>query len=51
MGEPQNVWANLLTGIGCYLCAPREANNDYRLEIGQLSISTLYLFRDQRFRG
>ena len=36
---------------GCPLCAPRAANNEYRLEIASLTISTLYLFRDQRFRG
>jgi ATP adenylyltransferase len=35
----------------CSLCAPRPANNEYRLEIAPLTISTLYLFRDQRFRG
>jgi ATP adenylyltransferase len=38
-------------GGGCSLCAPRPAHNEYRLEIAPLSISTLYLFRDQRFRG
>ena len=46
-----NAWENLHKGVGCYLCVPRPANNEYRLEIAQLSISTLYLFRDQRFRG
>jgi ATP adenylyltransferase len=37
--------------IGCPLCTPRAANNEYRLQIAPLAISTLYLFRDQRFRG
>ncbi len=52
-GDHQTLdsWDALRNGVGCYLCAPRQANNEYRLEIAQLSISTLYLFRDQRFRG
>jgi ATP adenylyltransferase len=50
-GYQHDQWADLSKGIGCYLCGPRPANNDYRLEIAQLTISTLYLFRDQRFRG
>jgi diadenosine tetraphosphate (Ap4A) HIT family hydrolase len=35
----------------CYLCSPRESNNDDRREIARLKSSTLYLFTDQRFRG
>ena len=35
----------------CPACAPRPANNDHILEIAPLSISTFYLYRDQRFRG
>ena len=35
----------------CTLCAPRPASNAHTLEIASLSISTLYLYRDQRFRG
>jgi len=35
----------------CYLCSPRESNNEYRKEIARLKSSTLYLFADQRFRG
>jgi ATP adenylyltransferase len=46
-----NHWDVACEGAGCALCAPRPANNEYRLEIAPLTISTLYLFRDQRFRG
>ena len=46
-----NHWNDLRHGIGCYLCVPRPVSSDHRLEIAQLTISTLYLFRDQRFRG
>src|SRR5690349_20751234 len=35
----------------CPSCAPRPASNDHILEIAPLSISTWYLYRDQRFRG
>ncbi len=44
-------WGVSLIGKHCHLCAPREPNDEHRLEIARLSISTLYLFRDQRFRG
>jgi ATP adenylyltransferase len=51
MDNAHDTWAHLQAGLGCRLCPPREANNDYRLEIAQLAVSTLYLFRDQRFHG
>ncbi|MEP7359770.1 MAG: HIT family protein, partial [Anaerolineales bacterium] len=35
----------------CSLCPPRPASNAHTLEVAPLSISTLYLRRDQRFRG
>jgi diadenosine tetraphosphate (Ap4A) HIT family hydrolase len=47
----EDSWDDSRSGSSCHLCAPREPNNEYRLEIASLSISTLYLFRDQRFRG
>jgi diadenosine tetraphosphate (Ap4A) HIT family hydrolase len=37
--------------IDCPLCPPRPASNLHAIEIAPLSISTLYLRRDQRFRG
>jgi ATP adenylyltransferase len=49
--QNQESGADLQEGSCCYFCAPRQANNEYRLEIAHLSVSTLYLFRDQRFRG
>lgn len=47
----EESWDISRRGSRCLLCSPREPNNEYRLEIASLSISTLYLFRDQRFRG
>ena len=35
----------------CTLCPPRPASTPHAIEIAPLSISTLYLRRDQRFRG
>ncbi len=46
----RNAWNQARTGTNCALCVPRSAN-DYRIQITTLSSSTLYLFRDQRFRG
>ncbi len=54
MSQPdteQDSWDELREGISCPTCAPRDPNNEFWLEIAPLSISTLYLFRDQRFRG
>ncbi len=47
----RDLWDNWRDGIGCPVCARREPNNETGVEIARLSISTLYLFRDQRFRG
>ncbi|MDP9317064.1 MAG: HIT family protein [Chloroflexota bacterium] len=47
----QPHWNDMRVGRNCSLCLPRQATNDYRIEIAALSTSTLYLFRDQRFRG
>ncbi len=46
-----HYWNDLRAGKNCPLCLPREAATDYRIEIAALTSSTLYLFRDQRFRG
>ncbi|MCG8347753.1 MAG: HIT family protein [Chloroflexales bacterium] len=51
MKNQQSTWDEFVQGEGCSLCQPREQNNEYRREIAQLAISTLYLFADQRFRG
>ena len=51
MDDAHDTWRRLQAGLGCRLCVPREAHNDYRSEIAPLTVSTLYLLRDQRFRG
>jgi hypothetical protein len=35
----------------CPLCLPRERADDYWIEIATLSVSTLYLDRNQTYRG
>lgn len=45
------TWPDRLAGRDCPLCGPQPEANDYKLTIAPLRISTLYLCRDQRFRG
>lgn len=44
-------WSALIRGEGCPLCAPREDSNAYHEKVADLSISTLYLNRNQTYRG
>jgi diadenosine tetraphosphate (Ap4A) HIT family hydrolase len=45
------TWLDCLAGRDCPLCGPQPDANEYKIKIAPLRISTLYLFRDQRFRG
>jgi diadenosine tetraphosphate (Ap4A) HIT family hydrolase len=44
-------WFDLRSGHGCPLCAPRPSVNEHRYFVRKLSVSTLYLSRDQSYRG
>ena len=44
-------WAKLVRGEGCPLCRPRAHSAAGMLEIVTLSTSTLYLSRNQAYRG
>lgn len=44
-------WAALMRGEGCPICAPRSATNEYHDKVADLSVSTLYLVRNQTYRG
>jgi methyltransferase (TIGR00027 family) len=44
-------WAALVAGAGCPMDAPRPASNDYWDLVGQLSVSSLYLTKNQTYRG
>jgi methyltransferase (TIGR00027 family) len=44
-------WTALVAGAGCALDAPRPASNEYWDLVGQLSVSSLYLTKNQTYRG
>jgi len=44
-------WLRMKAGIGCPLCAPRPAFSDSLYRVCRLAASTLYLARDQTYRG
>ncbi len=44
-------WSDLRSGLGCTLCAPRPAVTDFGHFVCQLSVSSLYVARDQTYRG
>jgi methyltransferase (TIGR00027 family) len=44
-------WAALVAGAGCPMDAPRPASNDHWDLVGQLSVSSLYLTKNQTYRG
>jgi diadenosine tetraphosphate (Ap4A) HIT family hydrolase len=45
------AWEKLVAGEGCVLCAPRPESNDHWDLVATMSISTLYLARNQTYRG
>jgi diadenosine tetraphosphate (Ap4A) HIT family hydrolase len=44
-------WASLLRGIDCPLDTPRAISNDYWDFVGALTVSSLYLAKNQTYRG
>jgi diadenosine tetraphosphate (Ap4A) HIT family hydrolase len=51
MSPTDSNWEALLRGVDCPLCAPRADNTPFWLKIGTLGVSTLYLDRNQTYRG
>ncbi|HSH82416.1 MAG TPA: hypothetical protein VLA19_28130 [Herpetosiphonaceae bacterium] len=51
MGSSWAEFWSWIHGAPCPLCAPRPKADPFKIEIAQLSVSTLYLDRDQQFRG
>jgi diadenosine tetraphosphate (Ap4A) HIT family hydrolase len=47
----RTAWQALVQGAGCPLDAPRPASNDYWDLVAPLSVSSLYLSRNQTYRG
>jgi diadenosine tetraphosphate (Ap4A) HIT family hydrolase len=46
-----HVWRERVSGAACPFCEPREDDGAYWIKVVQMSASTLYLSRDQRWRG
>ena len=44
-------WFELKAGRGCPLCAPRPAISEFSYLVCTLSVSSLYLVRNQAYRG
>jgi len=48
---PLAPWFELRSGHGCPLCAPRPSVSEFVYFVCRLSVSSLYLARDQAYRG
>ena len=44
-------WDDLRVGTACPLCAPRRDISEYMYRVRQMSVSSLYLTREQTYRG
>jgi diadenosine tetraphosphate (Ap4A) HIT family hydrolase len=44
-------WQSLVEGSGCQMDAPRPVSNDYWDLVAPLSVSSLYLAKNQTYRG
>ena len=49
--DERNDWTARVSGHGCPLCAPRPASNQHWDLVAPLSISSLYLAKNQTYRG
>jgi diadenosine tetraphosphate (Ap4A) HIT family hydrolase len=45
------AWRALVDGVGCQLDAPRPTSNDFWDLVAPLSVSSLYLAKNQTYRG
>ena len=51
MSDLHPSWEARVRGDACPLCAPRPESNDYWDLVAPLSISTLYLSKNQTYPG
>ena len=49
--KARDDWATRLSGVACPLCAPRPASNEHWDLVATLSASSLYLAKNQTYRG
>ena len=47
----KTAWQALVQGAGCQMDAPRPASNDYWDLVAPLTVSSLYLVKNQTYRG
>ena len=47
----KTAWQARVDGAGCELCSPRPAANDFWDLVAPLSVSSLYLAKNQTYRG
>ena len=51
MSDAKQEWASRAAGAGCPMDAPRPASNEYWDLVAQLTTSSLYLAKNQTYRG
>jgi diadenosine tetraphosphate (Ap4A) HIT family hydrolase len=51
MTSTDGRWQSLIAGVDCPLCAPRPADTGGWTRVARLGCSTLYLDRNQTYRG
>ena len=51
MNDGKQEWATRAAGAGCPMDAPRPASNEHWDLVGQLTTSSLYLAKNQTYRG
>ncbi|MGQ0643424.1 MAG: HIT domain-containing protein [Gemmatimonadaceae bacterium] len=51
MSPTEQQWDALVKGAGCPLCPPRADDTPFWMKISTLRVSTLYLDRNQTYRG
>jgi hypothetical protein len=51
MIEVLRSWDDFNAGVGCPLCAPRPDQSGFHDPIRKLSVSSLYLVKEQAYRG
>ena len=47
----KSQWQSLVSGAGCQMDAPRPESNDFWDLVAPLSVSSLYLVKNQTYRG
>ena len=51
MTEPHSKSTGVVEGNGCPFCPPRDKLDAFSIEVAPLTVSTLYLDRNQTYRG